>query len=101
MCNVAAAISDGYRVTKGNSAELLFTFIYLIAVCRVFELHVGMVLAKCGIFREHLLWWHTYKTRLSLLLAFSTFTGLLAHSHAQSYKQTILSSRTKTATLNA
>jgi hypothetical protein len=85
--SVTASTSDGYSITKGNSTELLFTFIYFIVVCRVFELHVGMVLAKCGIFREHLLWWHTYKTQLSLLLVASTFTGLLPHSHG--HKQTV------------
>lgn len=96
ICSATASTSEGYTITKGSFAGLLFTLVYFIVVCRVFKLHVGMVLAECGIFREHLLWWHTYKIQLSLLRAASTFTGLLLHSRGQSHKQTILSSRTKT-----
>jgi hypothetical protein len=75
VCRVTAFTSDGYWFIKSNCKTSSHCCLFNI-VRRVFELHVGMVLAEFGIFREHLLWWHTYTTQLSLLRAVGTFTGL-------------------------
>jgi hypothetical protein len=77
MSSDRASGSDGQRTA---SAILQDTSQFCLSCS---QLHACAVLAHRSMFREHLLWWHTYSTQISLLPA-NTFTRLLAATFTRS-----------------